>query len=295
VPLARHVLELTQSKNVVIGLDFTSFSAEYAGNTELDKGLLTSNHLSYFVKRILVDLAQALSFKATQNSIISIFDKLNDIPYDGSYKSMSIRGQHSEARMLKITEERGKTYRAFRKKMEAAFIKPSLHLGDEKSWRLLDGLLTEICEKNIVIRLYVHPVHALVTDVLRQNGSWQRFEQWKSDLALRSRRYQQQQCDIKVVDFSGYNSITTETIRNLLPTTSLQYYWEASHYKSKVGELILKRLFSLDDGDLPSDFGRELREDTITEVLAAIREEQTRYITAHADEIALAQQWANSK
>jgi hypothetical protein len=297
-PFIGHTLAFVQPKQMVIGIDFASFTTK-PGKSDLDLSLLSSSPISYFAKRIPHDLVQALSLSEIQNSIHSIRAWLGDRPYDGTPEVRSMLGQPTAVRMRDIIDGHGTSNKAkaFQKKVALAFAKPSGHIADEKAWRLFEDLLAEVCQKNIITRIYIHPVHALVTDALRQNGAWPRLEQWKTDLAnaISRHQHQHQHCDVKAFDFSGYNSVTTESIRGLSPTTTLHHYWEASHYKSNVGELTLKRLFAPDATDLPPDFGRELRQDTVAQALAAMRDEQARYLASHKEEIALSQQWAAIK
>lgn len=293
---ARHVIALSQPKNIVIGLEYGTFYAEEGDITELDLSLISSNKLSYLVKRIPYDLGHSISVKATQNSIRSIIASINNKPFDETIESDL--GQLTAAKMQKIMEDGGQAGH-FRHTLKLAFSKPSKVgsriISDNKSWELFDSLLEDICSKGIKAKLFIHPQHALTIDAMRQNSSWSGFEQWKIDLAKLVTHYQSKQCDIKIIDFSGYNSITTDPIRDRAFKTSLHYYWEFSHYKSNVGELILKRLFSPSDKDLPYDFGRELRSDTVADVLATIREEQLRYVETHTDEIELAQKLLSEK
>ncbi len=300
-PFVRHTLALTEPRRIVIGVDFSSFTTKsHTSNSNLDLSLnsdlslLSSNYFFYLTKRIPYDLRQALSIKALQNSIQSITTLFHGMRYDKTQQIQSVLGQLTEVNMQALTEERGKADKAFKQTIKAAFIKPSEDIADENAWRIFENLLAEICQKGIVTRIFIHPVHALASDAIRQNGAWFRLEQWKTELASLATRYQLQQCDVKIVDFSGYN-ITTESIHGLSPTKSLHYYWEASHYKSSVGEMILKRLFSTSVWDLPQDFGRELRNDTVDEVLTAIREEQASYLLSHSEDNKLVQKWMSEK
>jgi len=286
VPFVRHNLALTEPKKIVVGIEFTAFTTK-AGTSDLDLSLLSSNYITYLIKRIPLDLSQSLSLKATLNSIKAITASYKDEAFDLGLSKSNL-GQSTAAFMQRA--EYDAADKEFKKRLKQAFAKPSKDIADKKSWLLFDNLVAEICQKNIVTRIYIHPTHALTFYAIRQNGEWSEFEQWKIDLAKLATRYQRQQCDIRIVDFSGYNSITTETIQSWSPKKALQYYWEVSHYKSNVGELILKRLFSSTTADIPKDFGRELRQDTIADVLTAIREEQSRYLLSHSEDIKLAQQ-----
>jgi hypothetical protein len=288
-PFIKHNLAFTDPKKIVIGIDFGSFTAK-AGASDLDLSMLSTNYINYLAKKISHDLSQSLSIKATQESIKAITASYKDEAYDGLGGSRSNLGQATTALMQRENEY--DEVAEFQKRLKQAFSPPSKDIADEKSWLMFNSLVEEICHKNIVTRIYIHPTHALTMDAIRQSGKWSEFEQWKIDLANLATRYQLQQCDLKIIDFSGYNSINTETIRDWSPTSTLNNYWEVSHYKSIVGEMILKRLFLPTAPDeIPQDFGRELLHDSVADVLTAIREEQSRYFISHSEDIKLSQQW----
>lgn len=286
-PFASHFLNIAEPKRIVIGIDFFSFSTKQ-GTSELDLSMLEPRYIVYLAKLIAVNLGQSLSLPETYHSIKAM---------TGAYKGEETKfnfGQTTAA-LMKKADDSGKAVNEFKKRLKLTFIKPSEDVADDKAWFMFDDLVAESCQKNIKTRIYIHPTHALTVESIRQNGTWLQFEQWKMDLANLATRYHHQKCDIKIFDFSGYNAITTETIQGLSPTTSLRYYWEASHYKSNVGELILNRLFSTTANGIPKDFGRELRQDTVDDVLSAIREEQSHYLVSHAEDIKTANKWLSEK
>ena len=61
-----------------------------------------------------------------------------------------------------------------------------------------------------------------------------------------------------VWDFSGYNSITTESIDD-----RMEYYIDNSHYSLKAGDLVLNRIVSFQTEKVPRDFGVLVNQDNI--------------------------------
>lgn len=292
VPFIKHCVALSQPRQVIIGVDFFSFiPTDTVGNTDLDLSLLTSNYLTYLIKRNISEFSKSISFYSIDSSIKSLNAFYNGVPYDGTQDNFSFQGQRTEAKMYSRIEDKGKGYEAFRMTINEVSKQGFAQSGDDDSIYKFNNLVSLLCEKKISTKIYIHPVHALLTDILRQKGLWLRLEQWKAELAKIASFYQDKQCAINILDFSGYNSITTESLKNLSESKTLQYYWEASHYKSEVGELILKRFFSKDNSNIPQDFGRELRQDTVNNVLTAIRKEQAQYLVSHNQDIQLAQKW----
>lgn len=101
--------------------------------------------------------------------------------------------------------------------------------------------IVTICkDRNIELKVFISPSHASQWESLYRGGLWQIFEQWKRELVEIT----------PVWDFSGYNSITTEAIDR-----EMQNYWDSSHYRQEVGDLVIDRLFNVPANQVPKDFG----------------------------------------
>jgi hypothetical protein len=68
----------------------------------------------------------------------------------------------------------------------------------------------------------------------------------------------------------------------------MQYYWDSSHFKSVVGDLVLDRVFATSSAGLalPADFGVRLDADTIEHVLATQRERHAAHRARAAADLA---------
>gem|GEM_PF-6981324 len=64
-------------------------------------------------------------------------------------------------------------------------------------------------------------------------------------------------------DFSGYNSITTNDCN----------YYENSHYRSKIGNLIMAKIFNDKNISIPADFGVKLTKENIEAHLTKLKTE----------------------
>jgi hypothetical protein len=141
------------------------------------------------------------------------------------------------------------------------------------------------------LRLYISPEHARLLEVAVQSGLWPRFEDWKRKLvatvaAEAADRPGRQ--PFPLWDFSGYNSVTTESVPAAGDRqTQMRYYWEGSHFKSETGDLILDRLFAWQESGraIPEDFGVPLADYNIEEFLLQTRCRQQEYRNAHPQEI----------
>jgi len=83
-------------------------------------------------------------------------------------------------------------------------------------------------------------------------------------------------------DFSGYNAITTEPIG-----WQMSWYWDASHYRRDVGDMILDRMFGLPHRTGPERFGTRVTQGTIEPHLARFDSERELWLATNPKGIAL--------
>jgi len=117
--------------------------------------------------------------------------------------------------------------------------------------------IIQLCyENNIKLDIIFGPSHIRLWESLNYYLGYEKWLQWKKDVVISvnkiSRNYNKQQ--FRVIDFSIYHFLTNETIpddKNL----KMKYYWESSHYKNKLGLIVLDKLIGKDDFH---NFGIEL-------------------------------------
>ena len=133
--------------------------------------------------------------------------------------------------------------------------------------------IVEFCHQhNIELIVFISPSHATQWEALRVTDRWESFEQWKQKIV-----------DITPVwDFSGYNSITTEPIKEVMTN-----YVDNSHYTPKIGELILNRILSHDLSQVPQDFGVLMTPENIYNHLANIRVDREKWAENQPNEVQL--------
>jgi hypothetical protein len=110
--------------------------------------------------------------------------------------------------------------------------------------------IVDLAEKNrISLVIFINPVHKttyLDTDL-------KQFALFKKELAAITDYY----------DFSGLNSITTNNY----------YYYETSHYRPLVGDMMLKVMFERPDVKVPRDFGFHVtRTNIVSHLISQCRE-----------------------
>lgn len=127
----------------------------------------------------------------------------------------------------------------------------------------LRALLDAAATPGAQVDLLIYPYHAHLLATFEAAGLWPRFEAWKEVLVaeVTAARTRHPQATIRLVDFSGYGPWQCEPIPAKGSRAVTQWYWEAGHFKSALGEKMLARLLGADD---VSGFGTVLEEATRT-------------------------------
>jgi len=126
----------------------------------------------------------------------------------------------------------------------------------------------------IQLILFTPPYHADYLEMLNQVGLWASFEAWQRTLADVVDAAKQGGVQVTLFDFSIYDRFTTEPVPPRHDLTSrMRWYWESAHYKSALGDKMLKRFFH---GD--KSLGYELTKANVDAVLARTRSQRAQYI-----------------
>lgn len=234
-------------KQVIIGIDFYIFNRIETNRPYFPSDQIGKKHITFnnFIKTT-----------ASLDALISSIQTVKSNWDNPTHSSFEPNGKWSEISLLnkygKITDL--KSFTSIN----------GLNINDtyttyEISQERIENFreLVSICRnKNIDIKVFISPSHVTDMEAIRASGKWQEFETLKRLL-----------CDITPIwDFSGFNSITTESI-----TPERQYYWDSSHYKKDVGNMILDKMNGIEDHS-PSNFGTVIGPTNIEEHLISIRE-----------------------
>lgn len=131
--------------------------------------------------------------------------------------------------------------------------------GTSPEWAALHALLSDAAASKTEVQLVIYPYHAQILAMFEEAGLWPLFEQWKGMLVEEIARVQSQNPGAKLTvwDFSGFSDIQCEQVPAAGDYSSAtMWYWEAGHFKSALGDLILARVLgSAGASSLPRDFG----------------------------------------
>ena len=256
----------TKKSTVILGLDFLTFSNKrnVSGNFN-DSRFANKNIFSIYIDGIL-------SMKNTIQSLITLTkQERTDISYINGFRNR------------KITDINHR--KVFHKVLKNYLTKQNTYAGFSYSKNRLDLFrkFVEDCrQKNIKLYLFISPIHARQIEAMRVLNIFPEFEQWKRDLVqiiAEDTVENPNKQPILLWDFSGYNSITTEAIPPAGSKQEMKWYWESSHYKKELGDMLLDIMFNYPQKpkNTPNDFGVIINSSNIELHLERIRAEQARY------------------
>jgi hypothetical protein len=151
--------------------------------------------------------------------------------------------------------------------------------------------------EGIDLRLFITPAHAHQLEIAAAVGGWsQAAENGKRalvDLLAQDAAAHPGAAPFPLYDFSGYTALTTEPPPPAGSRSEMAGYWDSSHFKENVGDLVLDRVFGVahPDRKLPQEFGVRLTAGNIEPALARIRADRAAYRARNAPEIATLESW----
>ncbi|KAB8051147.1 hypothetical protein GCN74_26605 [Janthinobacterium sp. FT14W] len=279
IRLAEHAARVSPVETMVWGVDAPTFSLQM-GAARVEDSLTGARH-GFFAQRALVNLKRGLTLDMTEDSVRILTGHAGDV----CRSNLAAFGQRDETCTLAGMRHWLGTSDAIPVRLQ--------EFGDGQgptppSTPALDASIGKLCRGGLRLRLYINPTHALTLYALYWRGKWDAMQAWQRGLVQLVERHRRQGCDVRLHDFSGFNSITTEATPLVSGKPDMHYYWEVSHYRDNVGRLILARLFG---GDMlpPADFGVELTPANVGAHQAAMRAARERYRVEHARETGYAQ------
>jgi len=113
---------------------------------------------------------------------------------------------------------------------------------DHQKMQALESILKKFVNKGVDVHLFISPQHAknlMMLDLLNQFDTYFHWMRETLNLCDTLNSLEKNSCDLW--NFSGFNAITTERIADD-NKTQMQHYFETSHYKDNVGELIIQTI-----------------------------------------------------
>ncbi|MBP0000510.1 MAG: hypothetical protein J7641_16170 [Cyanobacteria bacterium SID2] len=276
----RFAIEHQSLTTVVLGLDMGSFSVGWTHGEDFSKSRFSDRNV------YLTYLDRLISRQTTIDSLKTIAKNVLDyeqdiIKTDRGFKQRKPRS--IDARQL------------FRKELNYSLadiseIDSSKPAFSKETLNALRDIIIACRENDIELHLFISPVHARQLEKMQSLGLFADFEQWKREVVAivdEDRSAHPEKNIISVLDFSGYNSFTTEAVPPENSSEQMRWYLEASHYKKDLGDIVLDVVLNdtARSKEIPEDFGIAIDRDNIETHLAQIRSDRERYRQNYPDEV----------
>jgi hypothetical protein len=288
-----HAVACGSLRGALIELDFMAFDIRQHNAPDFEEGLFRRGPGDW-LRPALEVLRLLTSLDMTKESI----DTLRMRPSPSEFEP---DGRETDVVFESRVERWGGVRGAFQQSERAQYVRPILAepLPLRPNFHYPDGspntadlaAILDIASRNHVqLWFFFAPVHARQLETFRALGLWPLLEEWKETVVRFTYAHVSASLP-EIWDFSGYNSVTTETVPARGDSTSrMSGYWESSHIRKHLGDLILARIFgssSLQAAlQLPPDFGVQLTPANIEANRGRIRIEASRYRRSHPLEVA---------
>ena len=178
--------------------------------------------------------------------------------------------------------------------IEYYFPKPNFQFSfsdNEKNIEDFYRYMFALSHKNAIdFHILISPIQAQQLEVLNVIGLGPLREEWlrimvkvnEEEAALAGK------APFPLWDFSGFNSLTTEEVPALGDTeTRMKWYWESSHYKKELGDLVLDRVldYSSPNRKVPADFGVLLDSKMLEAHLNQVRIDRDVWRKSHPEDV----------
>src|SRR3989441_8778944 len=145
------------------------------------------------------------------------------------------------------------------------------------------GRIVAFCRaEGIDLRIFIAPEHAHQLEITAAIGEWATLENAKRAVVQVLAEDSAQHPDARPTplwDFTGNSSVRTKALPEPGGPAERDFYWDSSHFKDVVGDLVLDRLFGLSHPrrTVPPDFGVRLTPATIEPAFTRLRANQLAY------------------
>ncbi len=254
-------------KTIILGLDFLTFSETGTATADFNQSRFADQSLYQIYFKSLISHQQLVDSLETVR-----FNFQRDIPSE-VYTDRGLR-------IKKVN------YPAYQKIFSAQLRRNtqlySTFAYGKEQLNLLRQMITTCKANNIQLYLFISPTHAQEVDLMKSTGLFPKFESWKRDLVNIVAEHtdsQKPQSQVQLWDFSGYNTITTETVPVPNKKVEMKWYLDLSHYRKEVGNLMIDLMLNYPSRklDAPHDFGVVINTQNIASHLASVRVAQRRY------------------
>ncbi len=243
--------------HVILGIDFFMFNQRRENQVDFDETRLEKQ---YITLPDVLDVTFSLdALSKSYTTLLANRQQSESTPYYSN-------GMRNPEFFIQHNLPEQSIVKGFKFSLNEYLNAPTLYQNYTLSRQQLNYLnqLIHLCQENqITLEIFISPSHATQGEAIHKARLWSVFEDWKREVVKMT----------PVWDFSGYNSITTEPI-----SETMNNYFDNSHYRQNVGDLVLNRLLDYHSDTVPQDFGVWITPETLESHLQTIRANRETWI-----------------
>lgn len=159
----------------------------------------------------------------------------------------------------------------------------------ESSMNELRAMIALAHKHHVDFRLFISPSHARQWETIAVAGMSNIWEEWKRELVSinENEAHLNDASPFSLWDFSGYDVLSSEALPAQNDTSRLMHWYsDSAHYLPALGKLVVQRMFTATEDNLPHAWGQRLEAGNIEMHLTQLRLAQQSYRESHAQDIA---------
>ena len=269
----QHAIHLHPPKLVIVAIDKGMFHAAAAPEGDFDEARLSvfaNGQPNTSWQR--VDVPDTLfSLNAVLASATTLAARGPRVTYAHGLRDEALMRPYLSTAKVLVENERWKAMSRKFEMLDAS--------GQNAQFAAFRTILRVCAGAGIDVRVFTNPLHAGMLEI--EYGDGRDFEAWLRQVAaVVAEESATNRREIPFWNFYGYNSITTEPFPDKSqPRSTLQNYWEISHYRKPIGDLVLSRVMGHSDPRLDAmpDFGHRVTAETVGQDLQRIAAERAQW------------------
>lgn len=218
------VLETPDIRLVAICVDLLMFSNRRKVSDDFDQSRFNEARLfiEYHIEKIL-------SARSTWASLMTIIAAMNRQQSSRNDLGFRFAGKGDQGAKSMMTVE-----------IRRFSARPDLYGAfeyDRHRFQILEEMVKRCNEAGVVTVIIINPIHLAQLMLIDDLGLWPDFDEFKRDMASLSSGETFENSPVRVLDGAYVNEFTTERVPESGPMT---WYWESSHFRKELGDLILE-------------------------------------------------------
>lgn len=264
-----HAAAFHQPKLVLLGIDQWMFDADSQPEADFtEERLAVDVALRPQRPWLPPDLMASLfSTSAVRDSLLTLAGRAKQVRYPQGMRDESLMRPYLKA--PQVLAENARWIKDMRTKPFDLF-EPD---GGNLQFDALAGIVHFCAERGIRLCIFTNPLHAETLDYALADGHT--YRQWMTALlACVETNSTGAATPPEVWDFCGFNPVTTEPFPEPGETESrMRYYWEISHFRKEVGDMMLAAMLAGENNHL----GNRVTSATLEAEWTKLEEEHRRW------------------